>query len=821
MSPVSIALSTRIHNKPAVWTAAYAGGWANHQLELGDLIACIRKGYAFVAAEMTSSWRSSNAFHHADLAVVDIDHGMDLDAFWDHCDLAPAAAFTYTTCSHQAASGSHRFRVVFRLPERISDPGLYKALVTLLIHALGGDRNCTDPCRLFYGNDQAEVREGSANAVLPAELIERARYQRAKDSQRFAKAQEDYDDISLQQAGFVLDHVLDPTTDGERDRFVRITAAAASAGEALYSSWSDWASRGHHGRGKNARQTSERFFRGFSGRSSLATLFFLASEQDPAWRSRLPPELHTTGDGPAVPAAGYGHSDFLGRYDEDPADEQSRAKPGITTPSIFDGGDHKWMALTAPAQDPPGAMASPAEPGDEDDPSFHGQPGGGFDCDAPIDLDDDPLAKRKRKRGRGKQSTGGGDGDSPAVLAKKFLPVLRPNLRLNSLTLQMECGPLDDPQGIHDPTLDYIEVSELAGQLLGKQIVFDVAQRMAWDNRYNPVTTYLDRCQQKARPIDYFETIASELLGVPPESSENPRMPCGSLLADLIMRRFLIGAVARAYEPGCSHSWMPILVGTQNLGKTNFFQYLTPPSKDGGYPWAGTIQQGIGYLKDRPHILHAGWLVLLDEVERFFSRRYTEELKNLVSVSVDRSARKWENERSFPRCFVLAGNANTMDFMVDPTGNRRFMPIAVHGRVPAPEDPSVRIIDLDRVKADRDGIWAAACRAYRAGEPHEFSSYELGQLSEYSASFSVDNPIDPLLVRALGRGPTFIHKGDFAFTMADLLERMGFEVGSYASTTQFVSDGLRRLGYKPKAVKISGQFYRVWIKVSKPESGSD
>lgn len=41
-----------------------------------------------------------------------------------------------------------------------------------------------------------------------------------------------------------------------------------------------------------------------------------------------------------------------------------------------------------------------------------------------------------------------------------------------------------------------------------------------------------------------------------------------------------------------------------------------------------------------------------------------------------------------------------MNFMVAPTGNRRFMPIRVPGKVPAPEDPTIRIIDLDRVKLD-------------------------------------------------------------------------------------------------------------------------
>ena len=49
----------------------------------------------------------------------------------------------------------------------------------------------------------------------------------------------------------------------------------------------------------------------------------------------------------------------------------------------------------------------------------------------------------------------------------------------------------------------------------------------------------------------------------------NPYMPDEvTLFADEVMKRFLIGAVARAFEPGCTHDWMPIFVGAQNLGKT-------------------------------------------------------------------------------------------------------------------------------------------------------------------------------------------------------------------------------------------------------------
>ena len=42
------------------------------------------------------------------------------------------------------------------------------------------------------------------------------------------------------------------------------------------------------------------------------------------------------------------------------------------------------------------------------------------------------------------------------------------------------------------------------------------------------------------------------------------------------MQRMMIGAVARAYKPGESMSWLPILVGAQGVGKSMFARNLVP-----------------------------------------------------------------------------------------------------------------------------------------------------------------------------------------------------------------------------------------------------
>lgn len=776
--PVSIHLG--IKNKP-IWREEYGTDWRQGELTAEELVGHWAAGRAWIAARMTSAHRSSDAFAYSDLAVVDIDHGLRLEEFRQH-PLASQAMALYTTASH--SEQSHRFRVIFRLPTRLHDSNLYQVLNTLLIRELKADGSCSDCCRIFYSCDTGIQQLLNPEATLSADWIQRAEQELEDRRRRLREASDSLDPLDLERAEFVLADVLPPTADGQRDLFIRVTAAAASAGEALYPAWSDWASRGHHGTGKNARQTSERFFRGFSGRSTLATLFFLAGEAEQGWRRRLPDHLRSVGSGPSLPAAGYSHEDFLGEEDD--------CGSGVSTlasPSLLDADPSDWgqPATTAPVA--PAAETQETNSDQQGAAESQSQGAGG-------------------KGGKPKPSS-----NDPVERIRARLNLLYPDLRLNQLTLKLEYGPRERPQIIHDPSTTYIRLSRGTGDVLQKTLVYDTAQVIAYEHRYNPIASYLEHCRKEAQPIDYLDSVASALLGVEPEGPDNPRMPCGTPYADLVLKRFLVGAVARALDPGCRHPWMPILIGPQNVGKTNFFEYLVPPDPLSGlHTWAATIQQSLPTLREKPHMLHAGWIVLFDEVERYFQRRHVEDLKNLLSVSVDISKRVYENERSFQRAFVLAGASNSRSFLIDPTGNRRFMPVIVKGKVPSREDPSIQIVDLDRLKLDRDRIWAAAYQAYLDEPVHDFSSYELSCLRDYVSTFEADHPLGQALQGALARGCTFIYEGGPAYTTAWLFDQLDLRIDSPSALSRALGEEMQKLGFRNVQRRVTGEKRRFWIR---------
>ena len=718
--------------------------------------------------------------------VIDVDHGLQIADFLAH-PLAKQCAWVYTTSNHSEAQ--NRYRAIFQLQESVHNAEHYKAIVSLLIKAIGGDKACSDACRLYYGNDQATHPLWQPKAFLDIAILKDAQIEAAKQDLIFNARSTDFEPDDIERAIFCLEEVIEPTCDGEREsKFLPITMACSRVGAALFPAWQDWAQRGHHG--KKGRQSSQKYFEGSqSSKHTLGTVFYLAGQDDPNWRDRLPEELR---DGykrysiwERFGVAGYEPEDFMQDDDGDLHEALERAADEaaeLIEPS------HITALLSEPDDDDPKPWR------DDDD-------------------DDEPDPSDIKSKG---------SKELPENLALNAVKEQFPQLRYNTTSGTYEYGSIHKPGKLAQDQMEhaYMKVNPKAGISIPKAMIKDAIVMMAEENRYSPVVRYLNSCAANAVPVNYLHRIGSELLGLPEEGANNPRLESGQLLHDAIMQRFFVGAVARALNPGCTHDWMPILVGSQACGKSSFLQYITPPNPENGtYEWSCLIQQDINTLANRPHKLHAGWIVVMDECERYFHRRNVEQLKNLVSTPVDRSALKYRNEMSFPRTFVLAGACNNTDFLSDPTGNRRFMPVIIEGKVKSKR--GVKTIDLDRVKRERDNIWAAAYAAYLDNPVHLFDSSELVEVADYVSSFEQENPLDKKVlnlsssrisgtrvVRGTGREERY-------WRTADLLEWLEVPTAQQNSMVQLVTDSLKRLGFKRVQYRCDGPKNpptSIWIK---------
>tara|TARA_R100001126_G_C4887522_1_gene183380 strand:- start:360 stop:2585 length:2226 start_codon:yes stop_codon:yes gene_type:complete len=330
----------------------------------------------------------------------------------------------------------------------------------------------------------------------------------------------------------------------------------------------------------------------------------------------------------------------------------------------------------------------------------------------PEPLPDVTQAKRK---GRTKKSPDDAAKERESDV-NKVKSILH-NLRTNELTGAIE---YDNDRGtkviLQGNDLDLMTVKLCCenGIFIPEQRVKAAVQYAAKKNSYCPIRNYLDRCASDYEPHSDWDRLGEVYLG-------NRHK-----VATTAMQRMMIGAVARAYNPGCTMSWLPILVGAQGVGKSMFARSLVPQEL------FSEITTPIETLMKEQYRLHVAWLLELPEIDNYFNVRNIENFKNLITTRVDEVRFPYAQLPSrLARRFVLIGTTNRNQFLVDSTGNRRFVPLEVGQGYSIP---------WQQLANERDSLWSAAIAAYRNNVGYEFSRDEISAISEYIQEFGDPDP---------------------------------------------------------------------------------
>lgn len=158
----------------------------------------------------------------------------------------------------------------------------------------------------------------------------------------------------------------------------------------------------------------------------------------------------------------------------------------------------------------------------------------------------------------------------------------------------------------------------------------------------------------------------------------------------------LVSAVARAFEPGCKVDTMLVLEGKQGVGKTRFTRELF------GADWYAEATASPGD-KDFFQVLQGRWVMEIGEMESF-TKAEVGKIKQAVTAQQDTFRASYGRfVKTYPRQCVFVGTTNENQYLRDPTGARRFLPIRVN------------TIDVDRIIRERDQLWAEAVHLYREG----------------------------------------------------------------------------------------------------------
>lgn len=178
-------------------------------------------------------------------------------------------------------------------------------------------------------------------------------------------------------------------------------------------------------------------------------------------------------------------------------------------------------------------------------------------------------------------------------------------------------------------------------------------------------------------------------------------------LANLFVKRFLIQAAARAFDPGCKADCMLVFEGAQGKKKSTALQLLF-----GGRQYYS--ENRISFSdKDGMHSIATIWCQEIAELDAL-KRSEVTEIKAFLSKREDRYRPPYARELvEVPRRCVFTGTTNDDVWNDDSTGGRRFWPVQLKGK-----------IRLDLIARDREQLWAEARERYRGGEQYWFDEDE-------------------------------------------------------------------------------------------------
>jgi hypothetical protein len=166
--------------------------------------------------------------------------------------------------------------------------------------------------------------------------------------------------------------------------------------------------------------------------------------------------------------------------------------------------------------------------------------------------------------------------------------------------------------------------------------------------------------------------------------------------------RFLISAVARIHEPGCKVDHSLILEGPQGKMKSEALRTLA--IRDAWF------SDRLSHLGSKDAAIEVAGVLLFEiaELDDALTRVASSTAKGFLTRRFDRYRPPYgKHSINVPRQCVFAGTINPPPegYLKDPTGARRFWPVKCHG-----------MIELEKLRADRDQLWAEAVARYRADE---------------------------------------------------------------------------------------------------------
>lgn len=302
-----------------------------------------------------------------------------------------------------------------------------------------------------------------------------------------------------------------------------------------------------------------------------------------------------------------------------------------------------------------------------------------------------------------------------------------------------------------------------------KDHVREAVYSLCLENTFHPIRNYLDGLKWDG--ISRLPTWLHTHLGAE-DSSLN------RAIGEIV----LIAAVRRVRQPGVKFDTVLVLEGPQGTGKSTAVRIFAGADNFADQDILACAP------KEQMELLEGVWLYELCELAGL-SRSETNKVKSFISRCEDSSRMAFGRfKERRPRKCIFIGTTNEEKYLRDKTGNRRFLPVRTG------------VIDLERLKRDRDQLWAEAAYNESRGKSITLPA-ELWRVAEGEQNARVEeDPWEEILRNVEGE---FV-SGRMRILTADILERY-LDIPAHQQQNfhmKRIAEIMRKLGWEAESFKI-------------------
>jgi predicted P-loop ATPase len=277
--------------------------------------------------------------------------------------------------------------------------------------------------------------------------------------------------------------------------------------------------------------------------------------------------------------------------------------------------------------------------------------------------------------------------------------------------------------------------------------------------------------------------------------------------AKAVSRYMWTALAARTLSPACQADMSIAFIGDQGLQKTKGLKAMVR------HPDLYVEVDLSGKEDDNMRLLRGRQVAEISELKGLQTRE-AGQIKSFISRTTDKWVPKYiEHTHSNDRRCIFFGTGNEENFLSDPTGNRRWLPVTAGAT------------DVEAIERDRDQLWAEGAVIYGAAG---IAWQEAERLAKFEhANYFVDDPWHQPIAEWLSKPvgwctgmvtppPPGPPRGDAPFTAADLMHQaLGLRTGQINKGVEMrVAAILKMLRYVRGRHSISGVQCRAWCRVA-------